>query len=178
MYTLKRSSFKLFSLGVGLALSLSFFLPSNAHSEDITRKAQVKTSKGKTIKLTLAITFKEQEKGLSGIKKSDFKKNQGMLFFYLDDQERSFWMPDTYFDLDIFYLDKNLEILKVHRDIPHHPGRETPPAIPRVPAEHARHVLEMRADSEIAKELKPGDKLIWSSTPALWQIERDIRLEQ
>jgi uncharacterized membrane protein (UPF0127 family) len=171
MNTLNCAPFKLFCGLVCLALSLSCYA-------DFPKHAQIKTPAGKVIELRLAISMKQKQQGLSGVKKADFPKNHGMLFLYGKASHQSFWMPDTYFDLDIFYLSRKLEILKVHRDVPHHPGRKNPTSIPRVPSEYAHHVLEMRSDSPIAKKLKPGDKLTWSSTPALWQIVRDIRQQQ
>jgi uncharacterized membrane protein (UPF0127 family) len=57
------------------------------------------------IKTKLAFTPSEQEQGLSGIRPENFNNDQGMLFFYLEDGEKLFWMPDTYFNLDLFYLD-------------------------------------------------------------------------
>ncbi len=117
------------------------------------------TSEGKEIQTVLAISEKNKNQGLSGIKKKSFKKNHAMLFHYKKDGMRKFWMPNTYFDLDIFFLDAKLEVKYVERNVPHHPGFSEPPAIYRTKVYFSRHVLEMRSDSDLARKIKPGHKL-------------------
>jgi len=101
----------------------------------------------------------EVTRGLSGVSPKDFKDDQGLLFFFPELGSRSFWMPDTYFDLDIIFLDKDLKVLDIVRDVPHHPGFQEP--IPRVKTVQAWHVLEMKAGSSHAQEIKIGQKLSW-----------------
>ncbi len=116
---------------------------------------------GKRVTLRLAVSGPVQQQGLSGLKTSDFGQNEGMLFVYASDGERRFWMPDTYFPLDIIYLSEDLTVVDIEYDVPHHPGRDTPPEIPTVRTVVARHVLEMRADSPLTDEFKAGIKLKW-----------------
>ncbi|MDA9189620.1 DUF192 domain-containing protein [bacterium] len=110
-------------------------------------------------------SLENQTRGLSGVKDKDFKEDQAMLFFYSQDSIRSFWMPDTYFNLDIIFLDKDFQILYISKNVKAHPGRSEPPAIAVTKKVYCRHVLEVRADSKITKDLKKGDKLkaIWPS---------------
>jgi uncharacterized membrane protein (UPF0127 family) len=84
-------------------------------------------------------------------------------------------MPDTYFDLDIFFLDKDLKILEVQRNVPHYPGRQNPSKIPRTKKVLSAHVLEMKSDSPLAKELKPGQTLKWSAKLPLKTYEQVMR---
>lgn len=119
------------------------------------------TPSGETIKTTLALTPAEQEQGLSGVKPDDFDEDEGMLFFYLVDDMKHFWMPDTYFDLDIIFLDKDLKVLDIIRKLPFYVGKANPELIPRARGVWARHALEMKATSEISKKLKAGDLLKW-----------------
>lgn len=129
---------------------------------EITR-GRLATSDGKLIKVELALTDKAQTQGLSGRKEGSLKANQGMLFVYDDESYRSFWMPDTYFDLDIFFISKDFTILHVERNVPHHPGREEPPAIARTKSYKCKYVLEMDAASPLSKKLLVGQKLKWIS---------------
>ena len=39
------------------------------------------------------------------VREADFENDEGKLFFYLSYSTRTFWMPNTYFNLDIIYLD-------------------------------------------------------------------------
>ena len=70
------------------------------------------------VNLQLAITRNEHTKGLSGIKPSDFPANKGMLFINDQMDKRTFWMPDTYFNLDIIFLDTNLKIVGIEKNVP------------------------------------------------------------
>jgi hypothetical protein len=133
------------------------------------------THQNRKIRVRLAITDQEVIQGLSGVQNSQFDADEAMFFYFHATGIRGFWMPDTYFNLDIFFLDKDLKILDVHRNLQHHPGRQNYYQIPTSRKVTARHVLEMRADSPIAAQIKIGDKLTWSSVPSLEQIEPNIR---
>ncbi len=133
------------------------------------------TPKGVTIKTRVAITMKEQEQGLSGMQPENFDDNEGMLFYYLDDGDKHFWMPDTYFDLDLFYLDKDLRILDIVRKLPHHKGRHNEDLIPRARGVWCRHTLEMKASSPLAAELKIGDQLQWKGEIPLSDMDAKAR---
>jgi uncharacterized membrane protein (UPF0127 family) len=157
---------------------LSLFLSLSCVSKNSTdpyKEGIFATPNGDEIKVTLALSESDQQRGLSGLRPSDFSKDQGMLFYSLEDDLRSFWMPDTYFDLDIFFLDKDFKIIDVDRKVPHYIGKEFPERIPRTRTVYARHVFEMRADSEIAKNLKVNDQLIWKFQVSPSQIESKIR---
>lgn len=117
------------------------------------------TPSGEKIKLRLATTPEAQSRGLSGIKSHEFADNEGMLFMYNQSAPRRFWMPDTYFNLDIYFLDANFKILAVEKNVPHHPGRQEPPLIYQTKTYVSQHVLEMKSSSKISKKLKAGDKL-------------------
>jgi len=115
---------------------------------------------GKSISVYLAKSIQEQTQGLSGVKENQIQDNEGMLFWYPEDGARSFWMPNTYTNLDIFFLSERMVVLHVERNVPAHPGMKEPPKITRTPTIYARHVLELKASSPISKELNVGDKLI------------------
>ncbi len=163
-----------------LAFVLLFTLAacqSESRSGRTTRKIELVTPSGETIETTLALSPEEQERGLSGTRPGDFDDDEGVLFFYLDEDERHFWMPDTYFDLDLFYLDRDLKITDVVRRLPHYVGRVNPELIPRARGVWARHVLEMKSSSAIAQRLKTGDVLTWKADLSLKDTEAQIRRE-
>lgn len=148
-------------------LLLSTLWNCQSVSQDPMKKVELITPYGKAIKTTLAITEADQNQGLSGVRPDEFSDDQGMLFFYLEDFEKHFWMPDTYFDLDLFYLDQNLRITEIIRKAPHYIGRANPHLIPRLRGVWCRHVLEMKSSSDIAQKLKVGDQLKWKSSLTL-----------
>lgn len=166
-------------MGKFITLALLFCL-SACQSEsrpghDPLKSIELITPAGESIETTLAIFPKDQEQGLSGVKSEDFNDNQGMLFFYLEDDEKQFWMPDTYFDLDLFYLDKNLKVIDIIRKLPFYVGRANEHLIPRARAVWARHTLEMKSSSPIAQKLKLGDVLMWKSKLTLEQTESEAK---
>ncbi len=145
---------------------------------ELSRDAKMKLPTGEELRVRLAITQAEQTIGLSGTQSKDWADDQAMLFFYAEDGDRMFWMPDTYFDLEIYFLDKDMTVLSVERNVPCHPGRSVPPKIAQTKVHYSRHVLEIKSSSPLAKKIKPGDKLSWQSTPTPWEIESSIRLNQ
>ncbi len=153
-----------------LAILSSMGCRSEAIQADNLKKAFLKTPWKEAIQVELAVSKSDQAKGLSGKKKGSLKFHQGMLFLYKEDGPKSFWMPDTYFDLDIIFLDKDLKILNIQRKVPHHPGRDEPPAIARTPAIMSRHILELAADSKISKKLRVGQQLKWASPTPILEI--------
>ena len=143
--------------------------------ENRPKNVELLTPFGEAIETTLAISHEDQEKGLSGIKSEDYEDNQGMLFFYLEDGDRNFWMPDTYFDLDLFYLDQDLKIIDIVRKLPFYVGRANPELIPRARTIWCRHTLEMKSTSPIASKLKIGDQLKWKAKISLKELEVVLR---
>jgi uncharacterized membrane protein (UPF0127 family) len=129
---------------------------------------------GEWIKTTIASTNAEKTKGLQGVKDSEFAEDQGMLFFYLRDSARSFWMPNTFFNLDIIYLDRNMKITDIVWNLAHYTGNVNS-LIPRAPSIIGRHVLEMKAGPPISSTLQIGDTLQWKSSLSLREIESKIR---
>ena len=107
-------------------LLLSLLCSCQSESQDPLKSIKLKSPSGEEILTTLVFTPKDQEQGLSGVKNEDFSAQQGMLFFNLFDDDRNFWMPDTYFDLDLIYLDEELKVLDIIRKLPHYVGRANP----------------------------------------------------
>lgn len=141
-------------------------------------KGKMQNKKGLTIDVALATTREEQTKGLSGIKSKQFKMTQGMLFVNREMAPRKFWMPDTYFNLDIIFLDSNLKIVGIDRNAESHPGMKEPPEIYRTGTYIAQYVLETKANSAFSKSLILGDELKYLGKPNLSEIVQGIRQEQ
>ncbi len=120
---------------------------------------KVKLASGQIIKAFVADDEIKQEKGLSGVKELD--DDQGMIFIYPKLMYLRFWMPDTYINLDIFFMDKDLNVIFIERNVPAHPGRDEPPVIARTANIYAQAVLELRSGTAQAKSIKKGDKLNW-----------------
>jgi uncharacterized membrane protein (UPF0127 family) len=148
---------------------------SESQNQNPLKKVELQPGLGSSIQATRAIDAKEQEMGLSGVKPEDFGDSEGMLFFYTQDEERHFWMPDTYFELDLFYLDKDLKVIDIIRKLPFYIGRANPELIPRARGVWCRHVLEMKSTSQIAQKINIGDKLIWKGKVTLLEAETFVK---
>ncbi len=144
-----------------------------AHLEKMN-SARLQTAEGKPVLAVIAITAEEHERGLSGTKPEEWPIDHAMLFASLEDTYRTFWMPDTYFDLDIFFLDKDLKVVAVERKIAHHPGRENESSIARTRSYLCRHVLEMNSNSSLSLSMNVGDKFSWMESVSLEQTISNI----
>lgn len=139
---------------------------------------QLTNPAAETITLRLALTKHEHSQGLSGIKPSNFSNDSGMLFVNDSMGKRRFWMPDTYFNLDIIFLDSNLKIVGIEKNVPFHPGLSEPPVIYRTDAYQAQFVLETKANAPFSRKLKVGDQLKWKSSTSLSEIVLKTRRSQ
>lgn len=131
---------------------------------------QMSNPSSEKVNVRLALSRMEHSRGLSGIKPSDFPDTQSMLFVNDGMGDRRFWMPDTYFNLDIIFLDSNLKIVGIEKNVPFHPGMAEPPAIFRTKTYKAQFVLETKANAPFSKKLKVGDKLNWISPTPISEI--------
>jgi len=132
---------------------------SSAAHLDKYSMATVALPTEKTFQVYLAETPEERRLGLSKVQSEDFNGSSGMLFVYQKTRELQFWMPETYFDLDVFFLDKNHLILDVHRGLKHHPYKATEGDVPRSKKVIGQYALEVKSGSVLAKGLKPGMRL-------------------
>ena len=133
---------------------------------------------GKALEIFLALRNSEQVQGLSNLRTEQFSADQGMLFYYFTSGPRRFWMPETHFDLDLFFMNEQLVITDIVRNLKSHPGRQEPPEIATTPTIEAYHVLELKSGSPAAQELQIGHKVIWPKAPPPSEIESYIRQAQ
>ena len=120
--------------------------------------ALLKTPYGEILKLKILASIQGQTKGLSGLKKSALRDNEGAFFVYPKMGKRSFWMPDTYFDLTIIFLNQAFEVVYIEKLAKSHPGWEEPPIIFRTPVIDAMYIIEVPATNPISIHLKKGSK--------------------
>lgn len=116
---------------------------------------------GKKLTIFKAITPEQQQLGLSHLMPDDLKANEGMIFLDRSYSMRQFWMPNTHFDLDIFFLNEDLYVLDIHRSLKHYPKEGPRSEVPLSKKVYCQHVLELKADSPLAKEIQPGMILKW-----------------
>lgn len=169
-------------LAILTPLLLLFLFGCNEQTPDkrfpTMKYGEIQLPTGQKMKAWISITEIEQKKGLSFLKKNEFAEDEAMLFFDLKDTPRQFWMPDTFFNLDIIFLTKDLYVIDIHRDIQHFTRRTPHHEVPRSKTVRCRHVLEIRADSRLSQHVQVGSQLKWISEPSLEKIEQGIRQMQ
>ncbi len=67
-------------------------------------------------KMSLDIADNEQKRSYGLMNRKDMKPNSGMLFIWKDSQIRNFWMKNTHFNLDLFFLNKQGEIIEIYKN--------------------------------------------------------------
>jgi len=140
--------------------------PTEDSTRNLLKDVVLITPDGHEVEASIAYKSADQQQGLSGVKPENFNNQMGKLFMYFKDSARVFWMPNTYFALDIIYLDKDLVIKDIVWALPAYSGNVNS-EIPRAPSITSRHVLEMKAGSPVSASLREGDKLGWKSSLSL-----------
>lgn len=118
---------------------------------------------GQQVHVFIARTTSEHMQGLSQVQPEEFASNQGMFFSYPSSGYKVFCMRQTHFDLDIFFLDQKIRVIAVDRNLPHHSGLNHNRTEAKTRPIYCRHVLELRADSDLAKRIEPGMRLQWQA---------------
>ena len=116
---------------------------------------------GESITVYIAKSAQDQKRGLSKIEPSDLKDSEGMFFTGEKLRPRQFWMPEVYFDLDLFFLSKDLYVLDIHRGLKAHKKRFPESDVPRSKTVMSVHVLELKSSSPLAQKIKQGMILQW-----------------
>jgi len=127
---------------------------------------------GSTLRVRLALDDEDKKRGLSGFRETDFAEDEALLMVGFNNNQRSINMGDTFFNIDVFFLDDDLKVVGLQRNLKAHPGRVEPPAIENSEWVFARHIMEMRSGSSYANRIQQGMVLRWQSQPTIKDIER------
>lgn len=122
---------------------------------------------GEEIHVYITSNEAEQRLGLSKIKDEDFDPLSGMLFPESQMRVRQFWMPETYFDLDVIFMNEDYYILDIHRNLKHNPHKANNILTEYSKKVFSQHVLEIKSSSPLAKKLAPGMTLKLKTTALL-----------
>ncbi|MBT7093696.1 MAG: DUF192 domain-containing protein [Bacteroidetes bacterium] len=86
------------------------------------------------------------------------KENRGMLFIFEDEQERSFWMQNTYMSLDILYVATDKTIVSIIENTAPKSEESILSVYP------AKYVVEVNAGFVARYQIKTGDKISFKRT--------------
>ena len=143
--------FKLIILGIFLinySISLSANLKTPIFS-NIECEITIENDKSKLLDLDIADNFEKISLGLMNRKK--IEPNSGMLFIWEDSKIRNFWMKNTYFNLDLFFINDEGTIVEIYKNAKAFDETNI------ISKERVKFVLEMNAGDIHAKI---GDNLI------------------
>ena len=76
----------------------------------------VKVNKNNPQELFLDIADNQQKRSYGLMNRRDMKSKSGMIFIWKDSQIRNFWMKNTHFNLDLFFLNKQGEIIEIFKN--------------------------------------------------------------
>lgn len=108
------------------------------------------------IPVTIADTPQGQEQGLSGTISLD--ENAGKLFIFKDIGKYGFWMKDMNYSLDIIWIDENLKVIGISKDL----KPETYPTI-FYPPSAVKYVLEVNAGFSTRNNIAVNQLLTFSN---------------
>ena len=142
---------KLIILGIFL-INYSSISSANLNTpifSNIECKITFENDKSKLLTLDIADNFEKRSQGLMNRKK--LEPNSGMLFIWEDSKIRNFWMKNTYFNLDLFFINDEGTIVEIYKNAKAFDETNI------ISREKVKFVLEMNAGDIHAKI---GDNLI------------------
>jgi len=87
--------------------------------------------------------------------RDNMKESQGMFFIFPYEFPQSFWMRNTVMPLDIMFVNKANEIVKIHKNAKPYDESSYPSVRPAI------YVVEVRAGYSEKFGVKEGDKIVW-----------------
>ena len=76
----------------------------------------INVNKNNPQELSLDLADNEQKRSYGLMNRQDMRPNSGMLFIWKDSQIRNFWMKNTHFNLDLFFLNNHGEIIDIYKN--------------------------------------------------------------
>jgi len=119
------------------------------------------TLHGRTFSTEFATDDASRELGL--MNRTELAADHSMLFVFVDDQPRAFWMKNTLIPLDILYFDEERKLVAMQLNA--QPCKADPCAIYPSGGQNARYVLELKAGTAGKLGLKLGEPLTVSGDP-------------
>ncbi len=132
-------------------------LSSISRSGPIFRKdgtLSVLNARNQTIvNIEIEVADEEAERMRGLMDRISMPENAGMLFIFEEEEQRSFWMKNTFISLDIIYINANKEIVSIQK----YTQPKTTTAIPSDAP--AKYVLEVNAGFADKFVISAGDKI-------------------
>ena len=111
------------------------------------------------IKLDIEIASTDYEIQTGLMYRKEMGERQGMLFVFNEEAPHSFYMKNTLIPLDILFIDRELTIVKIHRNAEPLNEAGIPSGGP------VQYVLEVRAGMSDKWGLEEGDRIEYEKSP-------------
>lgn len=110
------------------------------------------------VTIDIEIADNDYERQLGLMNRKSMEENQGMLFIFPVEKYQSFWMLNTLFSLDMLFINKEKEIVTIHKFTKPISKESYPSSKPAI------YVLEVLAGFTDKYNIKEGDKIYWIGT--------------
>ena len=107
---------KIITLGFFLTFSQGTVNSESNHPVFKQTVCSINVNKNNSQELSLDIADNEQKRSYGLMNREYMKPNSGMLFIWKDSQIRNFWMKNTHFNLDLFFLNNQGEIIEIYKN--------------------------------------------------------------
>ena len=110
------------------------------------------------IKIDLEIADNEYERQLGLMNRKSMEENQGMLFIFSNERIQSFWMRNTLIPLDMLFINKDKEIITIHKNTETLSAKSYPSTAPAI------YVVEVVGGFTDKYNIVIGSKIFWMGT--------------
>jgi uncharacterized membrane protein (UPF0127 family) len=105
--------------------------------------------------IDIEIADNDETRTLGLMYRPELGEKQGMLFIFPEERYQSFWMRNTFIPLDIIFVNKNREIVTIHKET-------MPFAEVSYPSdEPAIYVVEVKGGYTEKHGINEGDRIVW-----------------
>lgn len=166
----KKSPIKIFGIIILILALVAFFIINNFIKKDSEPEVKYYTftkdgilvfsdSLGtEKIKIDIEIADTEYKRQLGLMNRKSMEENQGMLFIFNEERLQSFWMLNTLISLDIIFVNKEKEIVTIHKNTTPLSQQSYPSSAPAI------YVVEVIGGFCNKYNILPGDKISWMGT--------------
>ncbi|MEC4888984.1 MAG: DUF192 domain-containing protein [Nitrospira sp.] len=147
---------RMFPAGVLLLAILALYTGEALSAPAASPLIRVQTPSGTVIQAEIADTPLKRSTGL--MYRDHLEKDHGMLFFFDQAQEWTFWMKNTKISLDLIWMDAKKRVIHIERNVPI--CTRTDDSCPQYrPNEGAMFVLEIAGGTVDGLKIEKGTKL-------------------
>jgi uncharacterized protein len=141
----------------GIVLVMIFFIPaatvSFQHETQVWQDSFLYPTKpvivdGKIIRVAIADSETEVVQGLSS--RNQLQNDEGLIFLFTDSTERTFWMKDMKFNIDMIFIDKGI-IVDIAKNMP----------VPKIMQWPATYTSKSPADAVLEVNAGLSDRYGW-----------------